>query len=208
MRGTNSSLLRLTLVFGFTQYSFGQSKMLTTETKLLESSYCLDPNNSIDLRQRIQFEFHNVGGQPILLPWVGQVAQFKLFPNEAALAANRLEGQEVYVLHHPIEMSELDPAKPTRLLFDTIEPGGIRVRNYDIFIHLKPSRRPALSLLGRDHLLQVELNFWSQDRRTGETKRRMFQQVGLLWIDNIVSPPLKLHVEKDPLPKHCLDRID
>lgn len=93
-------------------------------------------------------------------------------------------------------------------LFDLVQPGEFQTRIHEVFIMLWPSRDPGHSLLGADHYLQVVLNPWFGTRETGQKLRQDWRRFGLLWIDNITAEPVKIHIDKHPVPDRCQDRID
>lgn len=181
---------------------------LVVEPSIVESRYCLDDTGALSLKLRVSFTYHNYSGSPIVLPLFEQIAQYTLFRDDESLFRNRPEGQERFRVRRIFDETKLNASRPSSGLFQILGGGEERYRIHQVVIFLRPPRRPGTSLLGSDHFLQVELNHWFGSRRAGETLQRTWRNFGLLWIDNIITPPVKLHIQKDPHPQPCPIRID
>lgn len=184
-----------------------QSGGLAVQTELAGSKYCIDQAGTLDLRVSVRFTYHNHGQHAVLLPQFDQVAESSLFPDEASALANRPENQEKYRLTHFFDPAKLAHSRRP-ILFDIVEVGRVQVRIHEIRIRLRPPRRPGVSLLGGDHYLRIEINHWPEKRHLGEDLVRRWREFGVLLIDNIVTPMIKLHIERDPTGERCQDRID
>lgn len=185
-----------------------QGGTLIVEPELIESMYCGDDSGNISLRATLRFTYRNTSQQSILLPRFAQVLQYGLFADEESILANRPERQERYHVRRLFDISKLDRGRPDQQLFDSIPPGASKARVLEIFIFLRHPRRGGATLLGKDEYLRVEINQWFESKQRGEDLREQWREFGLLWIDNVVSTPLRLHIEKDPVPHRCPIRID
>ena len=195
------------LVFG-SPMAVCHSDELTIKTELIEGKYCAEQPGNLSFRANVRFTYHNIGQHSILLALFDQVAEYSLFPDKESLLANRAEGQERFRLRRLFDATKLDQTRPHEGLFRLIEPGGLQTRIHEILIVLRPPRRPGISLLGADHYLRIEINHWFETRENGEKLQHRWRDFGLLWIDNVISQPLKIHIEKDPVPQRCQDRVD
>lgn len=208
-----NALLRIGLAIGLwlstssSQYTCSAAQLMV-EPSIVEGRYCLDDTGALSLKLSVRFTYHNSSDSPIVLPLFEQIAQYTLFRDDESLSRNRPEGQEKYRVRRLFDETKLNTSRPSSGLFQILGSGEKRERIHKVVIFLRPPRRPGISLLGSDHLLQVELNHWFGNRRVGETLQRTWRNFGLLWIDTIIAPPVKLHIEKDPQPQRCPLRID
>jgi hypothetical protein len=186
----------------------GQGGTLVVEPELIETRYCGDDSGTLVLRATVRFSYRNRSQVSILLPRFAQISQYSLFADEESLLANRPEHQERYRVRRLFDISRLDRNKPDQHLFDFMEPGASRARVLEIVIFLRHPNRTGVALLGKDEYLRVEINQWFGSLETGEDLRQRWRDVGALWIENVVSTPLRLHIEEDPVPRRCPVRID
>lgn len=193
------------LTQAFTQLIGYQTVGLTVEPELVEGRYCLGNRGSVIFRATVKFTYHNTSQNRILVPRFYQVAGFTVFRDEESLGANRPDTQSRYVMDRQLDVMNLDQAAPDDRLFDVLEPAASNARILEIFLAVRP--RPEVPL-GADHFVRVEISHWSKNFKAAENLRRRWRKFGVLWIDNVVSQPLKLHIEKDFVPQRCQDRID
>ena len=185
-----------------------QGGTLTVEPELIESRYCGEDSGNLTLLVSVKFRYRNISQNTILLPLFFQFAQYGLFTDEQSLSANRPDRVERVRVRRLFDIAKLDGTKPDQKLFDSMAPGSSRSRILEIPIFLRSPGRSRLPLLGSDVYLRVEINQWFENRKAGEDLRRRWREFGFLWIDNVWSEPLRLHIERDPVPQRCSVRID
>jgi len=60
----------------------------------------------------------------------------------------------------------------------------------------------------RDYLLRVRMNPWLAGRKEGRKLRALWQEQAVLWMSEIQSMPLKLHVDASPRASACWLQVD
>lgn len=184
------------------------ARELTLQPSIMEQRYCINEIGVLSLRVKVRFIYHNSGDRAIVLPQFGQIAQYALFRDEESMSRNQPEGQEQYRPLRFFDEKRLDSRQPNPKLFDILAIGEDRERIHEVSIVLHPQRRRDISLLGMDPYLQIEINHWFGSRKAGMALQRTWRNFGVLWIDNLVAPPIKLHIDKNPQPQRCRGSID
>ena len=138
-----------------------------------------------------------------MLPMFSVLSGYELFNGEAGFDLNRKE--QSFSLHRDdvLDATKLDPSKPDPKLFWTLRPGETASAYEELWIPAEPAKGVGSSLLGKDHFLRVRMNPWPAERKIGEKLQRPWQSYGLLWLNEVQSLPVKLHVEHGPRTDGC-----
>jgi len=181
---------------------------LTVEPVISGATYCQATDGHIVLRLRFILHYQNTQGSNIVLPMFAVPSGYELFKGEAALDLNRKE--QSFSLHRNsvLDATELDPSRPDPKLFWTLRPGEAASAYEELWIPVEPGKGSGSSLLGKDHYLWVRMNPWPVERTAGEKLRKLWQSYGLLWLNEVQSQPLKLHVEHSPRAGACRSYVD
>ena len=205
--GTIGIAVAVSLMFG-TPSADCQISGLTVAPELIEARYCANRSGALELRAEVQFTYQNTSKGVIILPLFAQVVEYSLFADKEALMANRSDGQWRSEVRRLFDERKLNQSRPGEDLFHLLAPGDSQSLRLSIFVPLLPPSRRGIKLLGTDQYLRVEINQWFGNRRLGEDLQRRWRDVGLLWIDNVMAEPLKLHIEEDPPRRACPVRVD
>ncbi len=106
-----------------------------------------------------------------------------------------------------LDVTRLDRTKPSPSLFDSLDPNGApleRLQDLRIVVPANSLRE----LLGSGVRVRVEINYWPGDREIGLDLRRAWQSRGFPWLDNVISSPAKLDLQRNPNWELCKDRVD
>lgn len=185
-----------------------RSGSLMVVPELVESRYCGNSPGILFLWAKVRFTYRNIGEETVILPRFAQPLKYSLYGDVHSLLANRPEREERFSLRRLFDLTKLDQSKPDENLFDSIEPGASRARILVFVIVLRHPGRSEASLLGKDQYLRAEINQWFGRREKGEELRRRWREFGSLWIDNVVSEPLKLQIEENPVLQSCPVRVE
>jgi hypothetical protein len=93
--------------------------------------------------------------------------------------------------------------------FDTIAPGGTldnRPLESIIFLRYDPDRTQYMP--DGYFLLRVVIDHWADPRARGERLRRKWKSQGLLWIEPIEAPAVKIRIDGKVKPGRCVGRVD
>jgi hypothetical protein len=181
---------------------------LTVEPVISGATYCQVTDGHITLRLRFILRYQNTQGSNIVLLMFSVPSGYELFKGEAAFDLNRKE--QSFSLHKDdaLDATKLDPSKPDPKLFWTLRPGETASAYEELWIPLEAAKGVDSSLLGKDHYLRVRMNPWPAERTAGEKLRTVWQSYGLLWLNEVQSQPLKLHVEHGPRADACRSYVD
>jgi hypothetical protein len=98
----------------------------------------------------------------------------------------------------------VDTAAPSRD-FIILRPGAAYV--IEITVSLPVTCAPGGQVKGvvgaGEHLLRVTVGTWYESRKLGEALRERWKRKGLLWIDNVVSEPVRFSTETSGAVVRC-----
>ena len=176
----------------------GASVGLMLEPVISGAKYCQETGGTIALRLRFILHYQNTTQTAIVLPMFAFLSRYELFSDEAALKLNRSESSMSFHRDNVLDAAKLDFSTPDPKLFRILRPGETASSYGLLSIVVQPVHGDGPSLLGRDHYLRVHMNPWPAERKTGEKLRTLWQRYGVLWMAEVASLPLKLHVEDRP----------
>jgi len=180
---------------------------LTVEPVISTATYCPVTDGHIALRLRLILHYQNDSESNIVLPMFSVPSGYELFKGEAVFDLNRKERSVSLNRDDVLDTTKLDISKPDPKLFWTLRPGET-VSAYVVLWIPVEGNGTGTSLLGQDHYLRVRMNPWAANRTAGEELRKLWQSYGLLWLDEVQSQPLRLHIEHQPRVDGCRSYID
>jgi hypothetical protein len=195
-----------TLLSSGVRFGFSTVPDLTFEAIITKTKYCQAGAGPIMLDLIFQLRSRTATPIPLVLPLFAQVSGYELFRDEAAARLNSAESKYSFHLQNVLDASKLDPSEPNPKLFRTLVAGQTAVWYGRVSIPISRARNTA-SLLGEDRYLRLHINPWPAKRRTGEKLRDLWQSRGLLWITEVVSLPIQIHIEREPEPSACWMQI-
>lgn len=181
-----------------------RGESLSIEPEVIESKYCLEPEDVVSFRVLLRLKYHNTGHACVIVPKVTRLSAQMLFRDEEDFNANHVATREVFGKLRMYDTSKLDRSVPDPRLFDTIQPGAtFDQRQRQVFIVVRPSFPRDVKLLGTEPYLQVEIDHWPDRRAPGEKLRESWKSHGQLLIDKVLSLPVRLRIEKEPPARPC-----
>jgi hypothetical protein len=104
------------------------------------------------------------------------------------------------------DVSKIDKSQPDPMLFEVIEPDGVAHRIADVRLVVRgPKVHP---LPAGDYYLQVRIDSWPANRKSGEDLARSWKTRGKLWMEPITLGPVPLHIQEVPIAEPCRLLVD
>lgn len=164
--------------------------------------------------------YQNTSRSTIVFPIFSVLCGYELFKGEAAFDLNQKERS--ISLHRDNVLDATQLSKPDAKLFWILRSGETAQTYAELRIPLEFASRGGPSSvrldhftsrvgpfsLGGDHFIRVRMNPWPADRNVGEKLRELWKSYGVLWLNEVESLPLKLHVERWPHIDDCRSDID
>jgi hypothetical protein len=181
---------------------------LTAEPVIRGATYCQVTDGHISLRLRFILHYRNTSESNIVLPMFSVSSGYELFKGEGPFDLNRKEQSSSLRRDDVLDATKLDPSKPDPKLFWILRPGETASAYDELWIPVEPAKESGSTLLGKDYYLRVRMNTWPAKRTAGEKLRRLWQSYGLLWLNEVQSQPLKLHIDHNPRADSCRSYVD
>jgi hypothetical protein len=197
-----------TLLWEGTSFSLSAASDLVFEPIIGKTEYCRDSAGSITLRLQLELRSQTVTEVPLLIPLFAQMSGYEIFRDEVAVQLNRVESGSSLHLEKALDATKLSPREPDPRLFRIVRIGETASWHASLMIPVMATRPNGVSLLGTNRYLRVRMNPWPADRKTGESLRRLWQSHGLLWMTEVVSSPVRIHIEQEPKASACWMRVD
>jgi len=180
---------------------------LTVEPVISGATYCQVTDGHVALRLRFILHYQNTSESNIVLPMFSVPSGYDLFKDKSAFEDQKEQSLPIH-RDDVLDAAKLDPSKPDPKLFRILRPGETASAYEVLWIPVEPPKEVGSSLLGKDHYLRVRMNPWPAERTVGEKLRELWQPYGLLWLNEVQSQPLKLHVEHRPRADSCRPYVD
>ncbi len=178
--------------------------VLTVEPRVADMKYCIESSGVVTIHLTLRLRYRNNGEVPIILPCFRYCSGYALFRDQDSMARNQPENRASRDKRRMGDATKLNQSKPDSGFFDTIAPGAT-LDNWPaenvIFVRSAPNSGQIVP--DGDYLLRVVVNHWADRRATGERLRRRWKALGLLWIEPIEAPAVKIHIDGGAKPGRC-----
>jgi|SRR5579871_5774080 len=177
------------------------------EAEVAKCTYCSLSTDEVDVWIRLVITYKNDLGQRLILCYANDVAGYELFRDPTDLGTNRpLRRVKSKVLER-FDASKMDTSEPNPKVFEVIHPGAVAKRQVTVNLVV---RRPNLrSLTGGDYYLQVRVQPWPANRRSGEALASAWKSRGKL-LTTPFTLPVRVHIQEPQEVDSCfhVGRID
>ena len=169
---------------------------------IVSQSYCSINPEAASLQLTVKVRYRNLGTERLIL-YKGHDLFFQTRIRSAA--GNSAGPYEVWVLNSRYFDEEFEPIEqnsPGRV-FQVLSPGAIIQREIMIGVPLMSSKaiRGDAAINNGEHTLQLSVSTWYKSRSLGQKLRQQWQRKGLLWIDPVVSAPVRFTAQRpDSMP--------
>ena len=177
------------------------------EPIIQKAEYCQGKAGSITLRLQFELRSRSATQTPLILPLFAQVSGYELFRDEAAVRRNRVESSSFH-LEVARDAAKLKSSTPDPKFFRTVPAGETASWDGLVEIPVAPTRRNKPSLLGTDRYLRVHMNPWPAPRQQGKMLSELWRSQGVLWTAEVISLPIRIHIEREPKASACWMQID
>jgi hypothetical protein len=169
--------------------------------EILGSEYCLQQSGLATLKVTLRLEFKNSGDVPLILIRGAPLLGWKL-RHVGISPEDDSERTEQYPTRRIIDTSRMDQTKPDPEFFAILRPGEFNTWQEQVGIVL--DERPGrASLLGTEQDFTVTVNPWPDGLAQGGALRKSWASLGHLWLEPIVSAPVRIHLEDHPRIGRC-----
>jgi hypothetical protein len=184
----------------------GQQPSLKVTAELVGRRFCAGEKIHI-LQLSVRLRYQNTGGQKII------IYRGKNFFYQSRIRGGAPGKQyEAVVLNSRFNDAQTEPVDSRRpgSAFATLQPGGTYETVVVIGVGVAPegTERASNTIRPGEHTLQVIASSWYESRKLGEELRGRWQGHGLLWLDPVVSQPLKFNAGQDAEANDCRWRND
>jgi hypothetical protein len=198
----------VTIVMSHPAAGSAETDGLTLEPLVSEAKYCREPEGGTTLRLKMVLHYQNNSLGPIVLPMFTVLSGYELFSDEEALKLDRKESSVSLRSKKVLDAMKIDSAGPDQRLFWILRPGESASSYASVSIVVQPAHGSRGQLLGKDRYVRLRMNPWPADQRTGEKLRNIWQREGVLWMREVLSLPLKVHVDYQPRADSCPGKVD
>ncbi|HEX8722966.1 MAG TPA: hypothetical protein VF736_20270 [Pyrinomonadaceae bacterium] len=179
---------------------------LTLTAEVVGRRYCAGNRLNI-LQLRVRLRYRNDGGQKLIVYRGKNFFYQTKIRGGGGSAAGQSRPYEVVVLNSRFNDAESEAvnARSPGGAFVTLPPGGTYETEMVVGVGVTPAglERGANSVAPGEHTLQIVASSWYESRRLGEELRGRWRGSGLLWIDPVVSQPLKFDAGGDEPATAC-----
>jgi hypothetical protein len=174
---------------------------LRVTAEVVGRRYCAAGKLNI-LQLSIRLRYQNVGGEKLIL-YRGK----NFFYQTKIRGGAAGKPYEVVVLNSRYNDAQVEAVNDRRpgAAFITLPPGGTYETAIVNGVGVTPGgpERVAHTIEPGEHTLQIGASTWYESRKLAEELRGRWRGEGLLWIDPVVTPPLKFDVGGDAAPPPC-----
>ena len=149
---------------------------------IVSQSYCSINPEAASLQLTVKVRYRNLGTERLIL----------------------YKGHDLF-FQTRIRSAAGNPAGPYEIwvVFQVLSPGAIIQREIMIGVPLMSSKaiRGDAAINNGEHTLQLSVSTWYKSRSLGQKLRQQWQRKGLLWIDPVVSAPVRFTAQRpDSMP--------
>ena len=171
---------------------------------IVSQSYCSINPEAASLQLTVKVRYRNLGTERLIL-YKGHDLFFQTRIRSAA--GNPTEPYEVWVLNSRYFDEEFEPIEQDSpgKVFLTLSPGSVYEREILVGVPLMSSKavRGDSAIYGGEHTLQLSVSTWYKSRALGQKLRQQWQRKGLLWIDGLVSAPVRFTARRPDAMQPC-----
>jgi hypothetical protein len=171
---------------------------------IVSQSYCSINPEAASLQLTVKVRYRNLGTERLIL-YKGHDLFFQTRIRSAA--ANPAGPYEVWVLNSRYFDEEFEPIEQDSpgKVFLTLSPGSVYEREILVGVPLMSSKavRGDSAIYGGEHTLQLSVSTWYKSRALGQKLRQQWQRKGLLWIDGLVSAPVRFKARTPDAMQSC-----
>lgn len=181
---------------------------VSLEAQSSSTAYCFEGDKRLSLRLHIEIEYGNHGSVPLLIPVFTRVFSYRLV--SAVRKLDRHQSERPVRLPKPrrIELP-VAPSLPDPQFVRVLPPGGTLRRAIVVRILLANSSGTYIVVPGGDYYVEVELDHWPRSAKQGDRLRQLWKETGVLVTEKvIISPPIRIHIDRNPIGKPCWMQID
>jgi hypothetical protein len=170
---------------------------LKLTTRIVDEHYCSDGR----IRYSLLFKFTNVGNQTVILNRSRpEVARYMISANhKAAVSRNHETVAHIMLGLNNENMSSTSELDETHFL--SLKTG----ESYEVKDNLSifPRHENRKRLRPGTHMLQVVVQTWPNPGASNVEWREKWRNRGYLWSDSLISDPMPVVIEKQPLVLKC-----
>ena len=171
---------------------------------IVSQSYCAINADAASLQMTVRVLYRNQGTERIIL-YKGHDLFYQT--RIRSVPGNPAGPYEVWVLNSRYFDEEFEPIEqnsPGRV-FQMLSPGAIIQREIMIGVPLMSSKaiRGDAAINNGEHTLQLSVSTWYKSRSLGQKLRQQWQRKGLLWIDPVVSAPVRFTAQRPDSMQPC-----
>ena len=171
---------------------------------IVSQSYCSINPEAASLQLTVKVRYRNLGTERLIL-YKGHDLFYQT--RIRSVAGNPAGPYEVWVLNSRYFDEEFEPIEQDSpgKVFLTLAPGAIYEREIMVGVPLMSSSavRGDSAIYGGEHTLQLNVSTWYKSRALGQKLRQQWQRKGLLWIDGLVSAPVRFTAHRPDAMAPC-----
>ncbi|MEK6335019.1 MAG: hypothetical protein AABM67_08730 [Acidobacteriota bacterium] len=175
---------------------------------IVSQSYCSINPEAASLLLTVKVRYRNLGTERLIL-YKGHDLFFQTRIRSAV--GNPAGPYEVWVLNSRYFDEEFEPIEQDSpgKVFLTLAPGSVYEREIMVGVPLMNSNavRGDSAIYAGEHTLQLNVSTWYKSRALGQKLRQQWQRKGLLWIDGLVSAPVRFAARRPDSIPPCVSVI-
>jgi hypothetical protein len=184
----------------------GPENAASIDAKTTGVRYCTERDGKIAAHLYLDLEYSNRTNVPVLVPMFARISSYSVFKDPDQYRRGQEEDRIQFRRPNEDEMPDLTPT-PAATLFSTLPVGEQLRRNVVVKVAIGAGRHRIP--LGADRLIDIEVDHWPRSPEIGLKLREEWKARGDVLTSKVrLSSPIKIRVEKNPVPSPCGMQVD